>query len=268
MYFRAWHATTFSTLPPIVDWDIDKKHFHISTFSNATKGIRRRRLKHIKLTPFTRQRTVLYFHCSHAQVIPFDYAFWSVLFYLSLVTYLDMRLNFSEHFQTSTCTWNVAVKKLDCLQSTFFLKIRVVLDLIQRDCKPRCYYIGIETRREKKRFIVPSFLAAFGLRRSRAYVLRAVILQRKIRDCSQSMKKPPKKIVSNYLNDTFLMPTPANILPVTVLSQESVFYPIPQSCSDHWNQTLSISFFLPGEPKINQSKLTYHFSLVTWRHGL
>ena len=38
---------------------------------------------------------------------------------------------------------------IDCLQSAFSLKIRLVLDLIQRDCKPRCYYIGIETRREK-----------------------------------------------------------------------------------------------------------------------
>ena len=37
---------------------------------------------------------------------------------------------------------------VDCLQSAFSLKIRLVLDLIQRDCKPRCYYIGIETRRE------------------------------------------------------------------------------------------------------------------------
>ena len=34
---------------------------------------------------------------------------------------------------------------LDCLQSAFSLKIR----LVQRDCKPRCYYIGIERRREK-----------------------------------------------------------------------------------------------------------------------
>ena len=38
---------------------------------------------------------------------------------------------------------------IDCLQSDFSLKIRLVLDLIQRDCKPRCYFIGIETRREK-----------------------------------------------------------------------------------------------------------------------
>ena len=28
---------------------------------------------------------------------------------------------------------------VDCLQSAFFLKIRLVLDLIQRDCKPRCF---------------------------------------------------------------------------------------------------------------------------------
>ena len=38
---------------------------------------------------------------------------------------------------------------LDCLQSAFSLKICLVLDLIQRDCKPRCYYIGIERRQEK-----------------------------------------------------------------------------------------------------------------------
>ena len=38
---------------------------------------------------------------------------------------------------------------IDCLQSAFSLKIHLVLDLIQRDCKPRCYYMGIETRREK-----------------------------------------------------------------------------------------------------------------------
>ena len=34
--------------------------------------------------------------------------------------------------------------EIDCLQSAFSLKIHLVLDLIQRDCKPRCYYIGIE----------------------------------------------------------------------------------------------------------------------------
>ena len=34
---------------------------------------------------------------------------------------------------------------LDYLQSAFSLKIRLVLDLIQRDCKPRCYD---ETRKD------------------------------------------------------------------------------------------------------------------------
>ena len=59
---------------------------------------------------------------------------------------------------------------VDCLQSPFSLKIRLVLDLIQRDCKQRCYYIGIETRRENLYFFfsigltvgltcMPSFLA-------------------------------------------------------------------------------------------------------------
>ena len=38
---------------------------------------------------------------------------------------------------------------IDCLQSAFSLKIRLVLDLIQCDCVPRCYYIGIEMRWEK-----------------------------------------------------------------------------------------------------------------------
>ena len=43
--------------------------------------------------------------------------------------------------QTSVC--------VDCLQSAFSLKTRLGLDLIQRDYKQRCYYIGVETRREK-----------------------------------------------------------------------------------------------------------------------
>ena len=46
------------------------------------------------------------------------------------------------------------------MQSAFSLKIRLVLDLIQRDCKPRCYYIGVETRREK----TVSFFFFSGLR--------------------------------------------------------------------------------------------------------
>ena len=43
--------------------------------------------------------------------------------------------------QTSVC--------VDCLQAAFSLKTRQGLDLIQRDCKQRCYYIRVETRREK-----------------------------------------------------------------------------------------------------------------------
>ena len=38
---------------------------------------------------------------------------------------------------------------IDCLQSAFSLKICLVLDLIQHDWVPRCYYIGIEMRWEK-----------------------------------------------------------------------------------------------------------------------
>ena len=61
---------------------------------------------------------------------------------------------------------NITNRLVDCLQSAFSLKIRLVLDLIQRDCIPRCYYIGIETRREKTGLLffllglTPSFLAA------------------------------------------------------------------------------------------------------------
>ena len=41
---------------------------------------------------------------------------------------------------------------IDCLQSVLSLKIHLVLDLIQRDCKPRCYYIyrdRDETRKDR-----------------------------------------------------------------------------------------------------------------------
>ena len=54
---------------------------------------------------------------------------------------------------------------IDCLQSAFSLKIRLVLDLIQRDCKLRCCYID-ETRKDGLLFfllgLTPSFLAASG----------------------------------------------------------------------------------------------------------
>ena len=48
--------------------------------------------------------------------------------------------------------------------------------LIQRYCKPRCYYLGTETRRA---YVLVS-------RDKRPRRSRAVTLQRKIRDCSQS----------------------------------------------------------------------------------
>ena len=57
----------------------------------------------------------------------------------------DSTSRFSAHaflFNLVLC----AIFHLDCLQSAFSLKICLVLDLIQRDCKPQCYYIGIETR--------------------------------------------------------------------------------------------------------------------------
>ena len=69
--------------------------------------------------------------------------------------------------------------RVDCLQSAFSLKIRLVLDLIQRDCKPRCYYIGIETRRPRFSQQEASPLACLGFACSN-------FAKRKIRDCSQS----------------------------------------------------------------------------------
>ena len=56
---------------------------------------------------------------------------------------------FQPFIQHSTLIFKTFNYSLDCLQSTFSLKIRLNLDLIPRDCKPRCYFIGIETRREK-----------------------------------------------------------------------------------------------------------------------
>ena len=56
---------------------------------------------------------------------------------------------FQPFIQHSTLIFKTFNYSLDCLQSTFSLKIRLVLDLIPRDCRPRCYYIGTETRREK-----------------------------------------------------------------------------------------------------------------------
>ena len=72
---------------------------------------------------------------------------------------------------------------LDCLRSAFSLKICLVLISFQRDCKPRRYYYNKGLRSDETYFFTPSFLVSF---RSRPEVLRAVTLQRKVGDCSQS----------------------------------------------------------------------------------
>ena len=72
---------------------------------------------------------------------------------------------------------------LDCLRSAFSLKICLVLISFQRDCKPRRYYYNKGLRSDEIYFSTPSFLVSF---RSRPEVLRAVTLQRKVGDCSQS----------------------------------------------------------------------------------
>ena len=74
------------------------------------------------------------------------------LFILYSILHSPIQLSiqqFQPFIQHSTLIFKTFNYSLDCLQSTFSLKIRPVLDLIQRDCKPRCYYIGTETRREK-----------------------------------------------------------------------------------------------------------------------
>ena len=74
------------------------------------------------------------------------------LFILYSILHSPIQLSiqqFQPFIQHSTLIFKTFNYSLDCLQSTFSLKIRLVLHLIPRDCKPRCYYIGIETRREK-----------------------------------------------------------------------------------------------------------------------
>ena len=74
------------------------------------------------------------------------------LFILYSILHSPIQLSiqqFQPFIQHSTLIFKTFNYSLDCLHSTFSLKIRLVLDLIPRDCKPRCYYIGIETRREK-----------------------------------------------------------------------------------------------------------------------
>ena len=90
--------------------------------------------------------------------------------------------------------------------------------------------------------------------------------------CTWNMKKPPKKIVSNYLNGASLTLTSLQILPVTVLSLERVLCPIKQGCFVQTSPTRFVasklvkfglvSRELPGEVTINQSN---RFSLCTVR---
>ena len=67
-----------------------------------------------------------------------------------------------------------------------------------------------------------------------------------ISTCTWNVKKPPKKIVSNYLNGAFLMLTSLQILPVTVLSLGSVFCPIiiKQGCFDQTSRARFQKFSL------------------------
>ena len=91
--------------------------------------------------------------------------------------------------------------------------------------------------------------------------------------CTWNVKKPPKKIVSNYLNGAFLMLTPLQILPVTVLTLESVLCPIKQGCFVQTSRARFLQaqkqsavrqcfIFFPGKGTINQSN---RFSLCVVR---
>ena len=60
-----------------------------------------------------------------------------------------------------------------------------------------------------------------------------------ISTCTWNLKKPPKKI--SYLNSAFSMLTSLQILPVTVLSLESVLCPIKQGCFDQTRARFKIS---------------------------
>ena len=91
----------------------------------------------------------------------FNFPFNIQLFILYSILHSPIQLSiqqFQPFIQHSTLIFKTFNYSLDCLQSTFSLKIRLVLDLIPRDCKPRCYYIGIETRRDEKRRTADSFV--------------------------------------------------------------------------------------------------------------
>ena len=60
----------------------------------------------------------------------------------------------SKIFVNEPCIYSL---QLDCLQSAFSLKIRVVLDLSQRDCKPRCYITCSNFSKKNKRLLAVYF---------------------------------------------------------------------------------------------------------------
>ena len=115
--------------------------------------------------------TVLFFSCTYIlQHLPFSAGYptihstgghqcpWhiprnsEVLFHCVLVAEIHNNKEKNNDWRcASTCTCSVfsvkglwhmcfAEYQIDCLQSAFSLKIHLVLDLIQRDCKPRCFF--------------------------------------------------------------------------------------------------------------------------------
>ena len=63
--------------------------------------------------------------------------------YTDNITFVLKRLPRDYYANVLRTCYNV----VDCLQSAFSLKMRLVLDLIQRNCKPRCYNIAARVLR-------------------------------------------------------------------------------------------------------------------------
>ena len=69
------------------------------------------------------------------------------ILYSILLSLIQLSIQqFQPFIQHSTLIFKTFDYSLDCLQSTFSLTIRLVLDLIPRDCKPRCH--RDETRKD------------------------------------------------------------------------------------------------------------------------
>ena len=123
---------------------------------------------------------------------------------------------FQKHFEffkiIQRCFW-----WLDCLHSAFHL----VRDLIQRDCKPRCYYMGIETRREKTDCWL--FCSKQTLRQPRneetdwsiALLVRGEIARNKNRHASQptaNNSEPSSNLSNKTFKDILQKETAVNFL--------------------------------------------------------